>query len=193
MPHIHARVSYALIFAALSLSFNRPNLGAQNPTPDALPASLRAYRASHDVEIVRELSSFLAIPNLASDRVNIRRNAEHLLAMMTARGISAKLLESPSGGPPAVYGELPATGATKTVVFYAHYDGQPVDTTQWITPPWQPVLRDQPLESGGRVIAGALQPGTVRGEWRVYGRSSSDDKAPIEAILAAIDALRAAH
>src|SRR4029079_965577 len=92
-------------------------LPAQTPTPDALRAKLREYRRAHDVEFVRELSRFLAIPNLANDKVNIRRNAEHLMGMMTARGISARLLESPSGGPPAVYGELPAAGATKTVAF----------------------------------------------------------------------------
>jgi acetylornithine deacetylase/succinyl-diaminopimelate desuccinylase-like protein len=128
------------------------DVGAQAPTPEALRAKLRDYRRAHDVEIVRELSSFLAIPNLASDKTNIRRNAVHLEGMMTARGISARLLESPSGGPPAVYGELTTAGATKTIVFYAHYDGQPVDTTQWITPPWQPVLRDKAADAGGQII-----------------------------------------
>src|SRR4051812_44182433 len=171
MLHITPRGRPVVVLTALCLSLGHRNLSAQNPTPDALRASLRAYRAAHDVEIVRELSSFLAIPNLASDRVNIRRNAEHLLAMMTARGISAKLLESPSGGPPAVYGELPAPGATKTIVFYAHYDGQPVDTTQWITPPWQPVLRDKAADAGGQVIPIPSAAGAVQGEWRLFGCS----------------------
>src|SRR5204862_8020223 len=90
------------------------NVDAQAPTPEALRAKVRDYRRAHDVEIVRELNSFLAIPNLASDKANIRRNADHLLGMMTARGISARLLESPSGGPPAVYGELITPGATST-------------------------------------------------------------------------------
>src|SRR5678816_1803571 len=115
--------SRGLILLALAACIAHGNdVGAQAPTPEALHAKLREYRRAHDVEIVRELSSFLAIPNLASDKTNIRRNAVHLEGMMTARGISSRLLESPSGGPPAVYGELTTPGATKTIVFYAHYD-----------------------------------------------------------------------
>jgi acetylornithine deacetylase/succinyl-diaminopimelate desuccinylase-like protein len=112
--------------------------------------------------------------------------------MMKARGINARLLESPSGGPPAVYGELPSPGATKTVVFYAHYDGQPVDTTQWTTPPWRPVLRDKAADAGGQIIPIPSTAGSIQGEWRIYARSASDDKSPAVAMLAAIDALKAA-
>jgi len=166
---------------------------AQAPTPSALRASVHSYTKAHDVEIVHELSDFLAIPNLATDTPNIRRNAERLLAMMTARGITGRLLESPSGGPPAVYGELRTPGAKKTVVFYAHYDGQPVDTTQWATPPWRPVLRDKPLDASGQAIAIPATAGSIQNEWRLYARSASDDKAPIVAMLAALDALRAAN
>src|SRR5215204_6567454 len=116
------------IIALLAVATVATGLPAQS-----LRSRVDAYRASHDVEIVRELSDFLAIRNLASDSVDIRRNAQHLLAMLARRGIEGRLLESPEGGPPAVYGELRTPGATRTVVLYAHYDGQPVDTTQWIT------------------------------------------------------------
>jgi acetylornithine deacetylase/succinyl-diaminopimelate desuccinylase-like protein len=165
--------------------------GAQATTPEALRAKIRSYTSDHDADIVRELSGFLAIPNLASDSANIRRNADLLIRMMAARGITGRTLESPSGGPPAVYGELVSPGASRTVVFYAHYDGQPVDTARWTTPPWQPVLRDNTLEAGGRVIPIPTSPGAILSEWRLYGRSASDDKAPIVAMLAAVDALRA--
>ncbi|HEX8945808.1 MAG TPA: M20/M25/M40 family metallo-hydrolase [Gemmatimonadaceae bacterium] len=166
---------------------------AQAPAPSALRSAVHAYTSAHDVDIVHELSDFLTIPNLASDGANIGRNADRLLAMMRARGITSRLLESPSGAPPVVFGELLTPGATKTVVFYAHYDGQPVDTTQWITPPWRPVLRDKPLDASGQVIAIPQTGGSIQGEWRLYARSASDDKAPIVAMLAALDALRAAH
>lgn len=168
-----------------------PALAQANAT--GLPSQIRQYRVAHDDAIVRELDEFLAIPNLASDSVDIRRNADHLMAMMRKRGIVARLLQSPTGGPPAVFGELPTPGATRTVVFYAHYDGQPVDTTQWTSPPWQPVLRDKPLEAGGKPIEIPREPGSVEGEWRLYARSASDDKAPIVAFLTALDALHAAH
>jgi acetylornithine deacetylase/succinyl-diaminopimelate desuccinylase-like protein len=184
-----ARTVFTACIATVGLA---TTLLAQVPAPDALRTKVRAYSASHDAAIVRELSEFVAIPNLASDKVNIRRNAEHLMSMMTARGIAARLLESPSGGPPAVYGEVSAPGATKTVVFYAHYDGQPVDTTQWITPPWKPVLRDKAADAGGQIIPIPTTPGQIQGEWRLYARSASDDKAPAVAMLVALDALKAA-
>ena len=179
-------LSCALSLALLVTSV----VGAQG---SSLAAKVESYRRAHDVEIVRELSDLLAIRNLASDSINIRRNAQHIIAMLARRGIEGRLLESPAGGAPAVYGELRTPGATRTVVLYAHYDGQPVDTTQWITPPWSPVLRDKLHNQGGQVIQLPSTPGTVQGEWRLYGRSAGDDKAPIVAMLRAIDALRAAN
>jgi acetylornithine deacetylase/succinyl-diaminopimelate desuccinylase-like protein len=159
-------------------------------TPGELRAQIRGYRRTHDVEIVRELSELLAFPNLASDSVNIRQNAQQVMRMVERRGMSARLLEAP-GSPPAVYGELLVPGATKTVVFYAHYDGQPVDATQWVTAPWSPTLRDKQIAEGGTVITLPSVPGMVQGEWRLYARSAGDDKSPIVAFLTALDALRA--
>src|SRR5262245_27094269 len=119
----------------------------QTPSPSTVRQRVREYRVSHDAAITRELADFVAIPILATDSVNIRRNANRLVQMMSERGISARILESANGGPPAVFGEFRTVGATKTVVFYAHYDGQPIgDTTQWVTKPWQPVLRDKALD-----------------------------------------------
>lgn len=163
--------------------------GAQQP--DRVRAAVRAYTQANDVAIVRELSELLAIPNLASDSANIRRNARHLVQMIERRGLSARLLETPDA-PPAVFAELRVPGATRTMMFYAHYDGQPVDTTQWTNPPWHPTLRDAPLPRG-RIITLPSTPGTVHGEWRLYARSAGDDKSPIVAFLAALDALRAAN
>ena len=154
-------------------------------------AAVRAYQQANDVHILRELADFVAIPNLATDSVNIRRNARHIVQMLEKRGASARLLETP-GAPPAVFGELRTPGATRTVMFYAHYDGQPVDTTEWATHPWRPALRTAALAAGGSVIPMPTQPGTVQGEWRLYARSASDDKSPIVAFLSAMDALRAA-
>jgi acetylornithine deacetylase/succinyl-diaminopimelate desuccinylase-like protein len=91
----------------------------------AQPQTVRQYREAHEHEIIGELNGLLAIPNVASDTENIRRNASRLIELMTKRGIQSRLLEG--NGPPAVFGELKAPGASVTVGFYAHYDGQPVD------------------------------------------------------------------
>jgi acetylornithine deacetylase/succinyl-diaminopimelate desuccinylase-like protein len=166
-------------------------LGTGAAPPD-LHDEVDRYRRSAEPAIVRELAEFVAIPNVASDLPNIQRNADHLAGMLRARGVEARLLENP-GAPPAVYGELRSPGAKRTIVFYAHYDGQPVDPAQWKTPPWTPVLRDKPLDQGGRdlPLPAAGQP--LPEEARLYGRSASDDKAPIVAMLTALDALKAAH
>ncbi|MFI5229321.1 MAG: M20/M25/M40 family metallo-hydrolase [Gemmatimonadales bacterium] len=181
------------IAAALFGAFSA--LPAQSPAQaplDPLAAKVRAYRGAHDVEIMREFTDLLAIPNLASDSTNIRRNAERVIAMLAKRGVTGRLLDGPAGAPPAVYGELRAPGATRTIVLYAHYDGQPVDATQWLTPPWHPVLRDKPADAGGAIIPFPAAEGELRGDWRLYARSAGDDKAPIEAMLTALDALKAA-
>ena len=77
----------------------------------AQAASVHEWRAAHEQEIVGELMQLLAIPNVASDRPNIERNAQHLLGMLRRRGIEARLLETP-GASPAVYGDLPSPGET---------------------------------------------------------------------------------
>lgn len=158
-------------------------LQAQRPDPVA------AYVRAHHPEIVRELVELLSIPNVASDSAHIRRNADALVRMLERRGIRTRLLET--DGPPMVYGELPAKGARTTLLLYAHYDGQPVDPAKWVGHgPWEPVLRDAPLERGGKVIP-FPERGPYDPEWRIYARSASDDKSPIVGMLAALDALRA--
>jgi acetylornithine deacetylase/succinyl-diaminopimelate desuccinylase-like protein len=158
----------------------------------ANPAALaaRKWREAHERAILAEFLELLAIPNVASDGPNIRKNAAAVAALMEKRGVKTRLLEM-AGVPPVVLGELRAPGATRTIVFYAHYDGQPVDPKEWATPPWQPVVRNRPLERGGDVVALPAS-GPIDPEWRIYARSPGDDKAPILAIAAALDGMKAA-
>ena len=151
-------------------------------------AGVRAYRSAHEAEIIAELVDLLSIPNVASDTVNIRRNAAKLIDMMGRRGIEARLLEG--SGPPAIFGEMKTPGAARTIGFYAHYDGQPVEPSKWATDPFKPTLRDKPLEAGGRGMPFPKAGARFDPEWRLYARSASDDKAPIIAIFAALDALK---
>ncbi len=158
---------------------------AQSPTE-----RIRGWVADHEAQIVREAVALTALPNVARDSADIRRNADALMGALAARGVRTQLLESGAGGAPAVYGELLVPGATRTVVLYAHYDGQPAVTGPWSGDPWTPVLRHlhdgrpgdpQPLPAPGS---------RVDPELRLYARSASDDKGPIVAMLAALDALR---
>jgi len=143
------------------------------------------WRAQHEREIVAEFTELLALPNLASDAPNIARNAAAIQALLEKRGVSAHLLTL-EGAPPIVVGDLVAPKAKRTIAFYAHYDGQPVDPTQWKTPPWTPVMRDAAGNDVDWRGAKSIEP-----EWRLFARSAGDDKAPIIGMLAALDALRA--
>src|SRR5262245_19967630 len=89
----------------------------------------KAWRTEHEPEILAEFSDLLAIPNLASDQPNIQKNADFIKAMMEKRGLATQLL-SLGKAPPIVVGDLIAPSAKRTIAFYAHYDGQPVDPTK---------------------------------------------------------------
>ncbi len=153
---------------------------------------VREYRRANEHQILRDYFDFLSIPNVASDIQNIRRNAARIMAMMQQRGLNPRLLEgATSDTPPAVYGEWKTPGAQRTLLFYAHYDGQPTDPKQWTnTLPWQPVFRTAALEAGGKIVPMPAQGTSIDPQWRIYARSASDDKAGVMAILLAFSALR---
>lgn len=172
-----------------------PSTTAAVLKPAQVVQEVRHYRMNNEDRIIRELAEFLAIPNLASDTENIHKNAARLQAMLEARGIETHLL-SISGRGPVVFGKLNTPSARRTVIFYAHYDGQPVDASAWTDgKPFEAVLRSGSIESGGKRIPSPTESpehhAIYSDDWRIYARSASDDKSPIVALLAALDALRA--
>lgn len=127
------------------------------PAPDTGPAIEAAARhvAAHEQAIIDELRALLALPNVADRHDDIRANATALVAMLEQRGMAARILETP-GAPAAVFGDRKTPGATRTLLFYAHFDGQPIGPPErWATPPFEPVLRAGRLEDGAQVIAWA--------------------------------------
>jgi len=151
--------------------------------------SIERYVGEHRAEIVSELVSLLSIPNVASDKPNIRKNAELLREMLNRRGFAAEILETDVN--PLVYGELRVPGASRTILWYAHYDGQPFDAKLWKQESaFKPILRDGRMEDGAKEIPNFAALKTYPPGARIYARSASDDKAPIIALLTAIDALR---
>jgi acetylornithine deacetylase/succinyl-diaminopimelate desuccinylase-like protein len=155
------------------------------------PEAIAQWTAAHQHVLLDEFESFLRMPNVATDRVAIRKNAEALLAMMQRRDLHPQLLENGDrSAPPGVYGEWLVPGATRTLVIYAHYDGQAVDAAEWASDPWTPVWRRGRLDVSPDIVKrDPSRP--IDPDWRLYGRSASDDKAGVFAILAATDALKA--
>jgi acetylornithine deacetylase/succinyl-diaminopimelate desuccinylase-like protein len=161
---------------ALMLTVVASSLVLRGQTP---PQAAHNYTAPRQAELTQQFSDFLSIPNVAADPANLHRNAEFLVNQLRQRGAEAKLLTTPNLSatvPPVVFGEIKTPGAKRTIVFYAHYDGQPVTPSEWETgKPFTPVVKQ------------------VDGEPRIYARGAGDDKAAIFAQLTALSALQAAN
>jgi len=150
------------------------NFAVQAQSQQAALAT-RQWRQAHEPDVIEQFTTLLSIPNVASDHDNIQRNADLLVSMLQRRGAESHLLRV-EGANPVVFGEIKTPNAKDTIVFYAHYDGQPVTASEWAgNAPFTPVVRK------------------VNGEDRIFARSASDDKGAIMAQLAALDALRAAQ
>ena len=163
--------------------------GAQSPAT----LTVRKLGQQQANNIISEFTAFLSIPNIASDTSAIRKNAAFIMEMMDKRGIQkVQLLQAVTTGvPPVVYGEVIVPGATQTLVFYAHYDGQPVNPAQWAKglEPFQPKLFSGAIDKSGINISFPTD-GIYDNEWRIYARGASDDKAGVDAILNAYDVLK---
>lgn len=177
--------SLLLLFLGL---LNGATVHAQ--TPDIL--NIRKYSGQHASSLTREFLSFLSIPNIASNPDDRDRNIEFIKEMMEKRGIQhIQLLHPPSkSGPPAIYGEV-MSGAPVTLVFYAHYDGQPVNPAQWDAglEPFTPVVYTDDIRKKGRPLPVSALDSARDPHWRVYARGASDDKSGVIAILDAYQAL----
>jgi acetylornithine deacetylase/succinyl-diaminopimelate desuccinylase-like protein len=159
----------------------------------SLQEKVRAYRIANERPMIDEYLEYLAMPNIAADLAGLRRNAAFARDMMQRRGIDARLLEATTAGvPPVVYGEVKVPGATRTIIFYAHYDGMPVNPAEW-APGWEPFkprFVTAPANRGGKFVdwksGDPIDP-----SWRITGRGSADDKAGVMTLLNAYAALKA--
>ena len=156
-----------------------------------LTTQVRAWRGAHERQIVADLADLTRIRSVAADPAGLQAAADRLQTELSRRGFAARQLATASGAPPLVYAEFATRGAKRTVVFYAHYDGQPVAPAQWRSDPFLPVMRTGLGPDAHDVDWRAATP-PYDPEWRLFGRAASDDKSSIVAFLAAFDALKAA-
>ncbi len=152
---------------------------------DQVSGQVSQWRQSHEQQIVDEFSKLLSIPNVASDKPNIRKNANHISQLLKNAGMRVELLEV-EGSNPVVFAQRNSPGATKTVMIYIHYDGQPVNVDNWASDPWVPVIRTDMVENGGKQVP---MKAPFDPDWRIFARSAGDDKAPVIALQSALMAL----
>ena len=159
--------------------------------PADVVRQVRDWRTQHEKAILTELFAFLSIPNVATDQANIKRNADALTRMFEKRRFAPEIVATK--GSPLVVAERRLPNVRRTITFYFHYDGQPVNAAEWIyEPPFRPVIVAE-HEPQGRTITLETWQDKIDPDWRIYGRSASDDKSPIVAFLSAVEALDAAN
>jgi acetylornithine deacetylase/succinyl-diaminopimelate desuccinylase-like protein len=153
--------------------------------------AVRIWRKTHEKAIVTDFVALLSMPNVATNIADVEKNAAYIEGELKARGFDTQLLSAEPGTPPSVFAQMRVPHAKRTVIFYAHYDGQPIGQKGWVSSPFQPAMRTALPEAktvDWQNSSGALDP-----DWRLFARSSGDDKVSIQAMLSAFDALKAVH
>jgi acetylornithine deacetylase/succinyl-diaminopimelate desuccinylase-like protein len=158
-----------------------------------LRAQVEQYRSSHEAAIIGEIEALTRLKSVAADPAGLIATAHWLEGELKTRGFEVSELATGASSPPAVFGLLKTAGAKRTVVFYAHYDGQPVTPAQWSSDPFTPVMRSNALSPDAKEVDWKSAKSPFDPEWRLFGRAVSDDKASIAAFVAAFDALKATH
>ena len=187
-PYLRLRKAIAALTAVLSMLVLSSAAGAAVDLV-AVQAAIDDWRVDREAVILQDFVELLSIPNVADSLPDMEKNADHIVGLLEARGFTTKRLRA--GGAPYVYAELPAPGATETILIYAHFDGQPVQAENWAYPPYSPTLLDGPVDAGGEPVDIAAVDGRFDPEWRLYARSAGDDKMPVIALVHALDALAA--
>jgi len=190
MPNLrlHSSVAYTaamnriiLAVAAATVVLGGVMLSAA-PSPAVI--KVREWRAAHERQILAELIELVSLPNIASNKADILKNADLLTAMFERRGFAISRIVTP-GSPVLVARRDAAAKAVGTLTFYMHYDGQPTEARDWtMGAPFAPkAFKGQtPFDLAGST-------GPIDPDVRVYGRAVADDKGPIVAFLSAMDGL----
>ena len=141
---------------------------------------------------VQEFFDMLALPNDSIKADDISKNADWLETAFRKRGFATKQLAN--NGKPLVFAEYSRqVPGAKTILFYMHFDGQPVLPEQWAQKsPWTAVLKARNASGKWEDIdRNKLKGETIDPDWRLFARAAADDKGPIMMFLTALDALKA--
>ncbi|MDC6366053.1 M20/M25/M40 family metallo-hydrolase [Flagellimonas amphidinii] len=135
-----------------------------------------------------ELRDFISVPNDALNADDIDDNILWLKRKFGERGFNTA--ELPTDNMPLFFAALPMEDNKPTVLIYMHFDGQSVDPSKWDQPdPYQVVLK-APEGNGFKTISFDDLDDDINYNWRLFGRSTSDDKGPIVMLLNTIDLLK---
>ncbi|UWX54092.1 M20/M25/M40 family metallo-hydrolase [Maribacter litopenaei] len=137
---------------------------------------------------IDELKDFVAIPNDALNSDDIDNNILWLRNKFNARGFNTSILETE--GLPLFFAALPMDDSKPTILFYMHFDGQSVDPSKWDQKdPYELTLKSM-VDGQWKEAPFEDLNSDINYEWRLFGRSASDDKGPIVMFLNTIDLLK---
>ena len=115
-------------------------------------SEIETYLDQHSERFLQELFELLRIPSVSADPAHtgdIAAAGKWVADKLASIGIASEVI--PTKGHPIVYGESPKLEGAPTVLVYGHYDVQPVDPLdQWISPPFEPEVRDGRIYARGR-------------------------------------------
>lgn len=137
---------------------------------------------------VKLLNEIVAMPNDAVYPEQIEVNILWCERQFVERAWSSERLDT--GGIPLLLAQKNQPGATQTVLFYFHIDGQAVDRSKWHQKdPYVPELKVQNDKGAWEIIPMAKLLDEYDPDWRIFARSTSDDKGPFAMFLTGWDAL----
>lgn len=106
------------------------------------------YIDEHSEIFLTRLIDYLRRPSISAYGEGIGEVAEYIADVMRQMGLAVQILAT--SGWPMVFGEYHARQGAPTVLLYGHYDVQPPDPLdEWITPPFEPAIRDGRLYARG--------------------------------------------
>lgn len=163
---------YLLILCSFSYSYSQDTIAVKSQVAKAID----------------ELRDFISIPNDALNADDIDSNILWLKRKFSERGFNTAVLET--ANLPLFFAALPMEDSKPTMLIYMHFDGQSVDPSKWNqSNPYQTVLK-APEGDGFKTISFDELDDDIDYNWRLFGRSTSDDKGPIVMFLNAIDLLK---
>ena len=138
-------------------------------------------------EYLELLQEFLSIPNDANYPEQIEQNIIWLSDKFEKLNFEISILETQAL--PLFFAEKKVDDDLPTVLFYMHFDGQPVDSNKWDQEsPYKPVIKM--MKGEGWEKAENSNSENLEEDWRVFARSASDDKGPIAMFLSALQLLQ---
>jgi acetylornithine deacetylase/succinyl-diaminopimelate desuccinylase-like protein len=154
---------------------------------------LEATVQKHVKNYYGDLYDFMILPSNAHIKEHIQPNLDWLKKIFETRGFTTEFL--PTEGHPVFFAEhksaSPAKGPLKTLLFYMHFDGQPVEPENWQQEsPYKPVLKKRTSDGKWETIDWNNLKSGYDPEWRIFARAVSDDKGPILMLLAALDIMQ---